>query len=575
MIQLLYFITLLLCFAPLLPGLLGMILPAVSWLPVLGYTDPGLDAFQQIAHWPNLSVSIGLTLFTGLGSTLLALFFTYLILRRYWGNALWHKLEQSLPPMLAMPHVAFAISFALLFSPTGWVYRGIEALGIDTSGSFSFIQDQYGIGLLIMLAVKETPFLLIMSIPVMQQLKVNQLLAISASLAYSEKESWRKVILPLWLPKVRLPLFAVAAYGISVVDIALILGPTRPATLAVVIWQWFNEPNLLLMPKAAAGALLLLGITALVLLALRMTEKWIFTTYNQWQLGGAAPASGPERKKPRIKQLLNPFILIPMITIPILILWSFAKRWRFPDLLPGSYSLRYWQQELPTLAELVGDSLILAIISTAVALTLAIACLEFRHRYHKGLPAWLITIPLITPQLSLLFGIQISVYLVPGQHYNLWVLWSHLIFVFPYLYLTLDGSWRSYDIRLDQCSRSLGQTAWQTWWKIKRPQVQPAIVLGLAVGVSVSLAQYLPTQMLGAGRISTITTEAVTLASGQDRRVMAIYGLLQGVLPLIFFSLALLTNRLTLFYRYRRRQIINQPGSIRTDDTICGKPHCK
>lgn len=239
--------------------------------------------------------------------------------------------------------------------------------------------------------------------------------------------------------------------------------------------------------------------------------------------------------------------------VPLLVVWSFAQRWRFPDLLPSRYSDRFWQQELPTLTDLMGTSLSLAIVSSSVALLLVIACLEYRQKYQRAIPVWLIAIPLVTPQLSLLFGIQIVTYMLPGQHYWLWVSWSHLIFVFPYMYLALDGAWRSYDCRLDQCSRSLGLTAWQTWWRVKRPQVQPAIIFGLAIGISVSLAQYLPTQMLGAGRISTITTEAVALASGQDRRVMAIYGLLQGILPFVFFTLAIVANRLSYRWRHYRQ----------------------
>ncbi|PWI33333.1 thiamine ABC transporter permease [Vibrio albus] len=563
MIQLVYLVTLLICFCPLLPGILGVLLPAASWLPALGYTTPDFSAFEQVIDWPNLSISVALTLFTGLGSTFIALSLSYLILSHHWGTPFWKKLERSLSPMLAMPHVALAISFALLLSPTGWLYRGAEAMGIDTSGSFSVIKDPLGIGLILVLAIKETPFLLIMSIPVLRQINVDRLCAVSESLGYSRAESWRKVIFPLWLPRIRLPLFAVAAYGLSVVDVALILGPTRPATLAVVIWQWFNDPDLLLLPRAAAGALLLLGMTASALFILRSLEWLILRKFRQWQVNGSAslPARGREKKA----HPFNLFLLIPMLTIPVLLIWSFAHRWRFPELQPSQYSLRFWQQELPNIVSITGNSLFYAICSSTVALVLVIACLEYRHKYHKGLPVWLITIPLITPQLSLLFGIQVSIFLVPGQYYRLWVIWSHLIFVFPYLYLTLDGAWRSYDIRLDMCSQSLGKTAWQTWWQVKRPQVQPAIVFGLAVGISVSLAQYLPTQILGAGRINTITTEAVALASGQDRRIMAIYGLLQGVLPLLFFSIALVFNQFAFRYRHNKR--ITHSG--RAHDTVC------
>ncbi len=81
--------------------------------------------------------------------------------------------------------------------------------------------------------------------------------------------------------------------------------------------------------------------------------------------------------------------------------------------------------------------------------------------------------------------------------------------------------------------------------KVKFPLLLPAIILGWAMGMSVSLAQYLPTQLLGAGRVTTLTTEAVSLASGQDRRIMAIYGLMQAALPLVVFSLAVAASRMT------------------------------
>ncbi|MCV5373348.1 ABC transporter permease, partial [Escherichia coli] len=69
---------------------------------------------------------------------------------------------------------------------------------------------------------------------------------------------------------------------------------------------------------------------------------------------------------------------------------------------------------------------------------------------------------------------------------------------------------------------------------MKLPILLPAIACAWAIGISVSLAQYLPTLVLGAGRISTITTEAVALSSGFDRRVTAIYAIWQALLPFLF-----------------------------------------
>jgi putative thiamine transport system permease protein len=60
----------------------------------------------------------------------------------------------------------------------------------------------------------------------------------------------------------------------------------------------------------------------------------------------------------------------------------------------------------------------------------------------------------------------------------------------------------------------------------------------LAVGFAVSVAQYLPTQFIGAGRYASVTTEAVTLASGGQRHTAAAFALLQALLPLLGFAAA-------------------------------------
>jgi putative thiamine transport system permease protein len=81
------------------------------------------------------------------------------------------------------------------------------------------------------------------------------------------------------------------------------------------------------------------------------------------------------------------------------------------------------------------------------------------------------------------------------------------------------------------------------------------------------LAQYLPTLILGAGRIATVTTEAVALSSGFDRRVTAIYALFQALLPLLFFTFAVIVNR--YHTRYRRIKI----KGLLLNDTLARKPH--
>jgi putative thiamine transport system permease protein len=53
----------------------------------------------------------------------------------------------------------------------------------------------------------------------------------------------------------------------------------------------------------------------------------------------------------------------------------------------------------------------------------------------------------------------------------------------------------------------------------------------------------LPTQFIGAGRYATVTTEAVTLASGGQRHSAAAFALLQALLPFSGFALAAAVGR--------------------------------
>ena len=73
--------------------------------------------------------------------------------------------------------------------------------------------------------------------------------------------------------------------------------------------------------------------------------------------------------------------------------------------------------------------------------------------------------------------------------------------------------------------------------------LRAALASALAVGFAVSVAQYLPTLFIGAGRFNTVTTEAVTLASGAQRSLTSAYAWLQWLLPVIGFMLATWAGR--------------------------------
>jgi putative thiamine transport system permease protein len=87
------------------------------------------------------------------------------------------------------------------------------------------------------------------------------------------------------------------------------------------------------------------------------------------------------------------------------------------------------------------------------------------------------------------------------------------------------------------------------FYSVKLPQLMPPILFSSALGLAISFSQYLPTLLLGGGRINTLTTEAVAIASGASRRISAVYVILQILLPAFGFILAWLIPK--LFFRPR------------------------
>jgi putative thiamine transport system permease protein len=86
---------------------------------------------------------------------------------------------------------------------------------------------------------------------------------------------------------------------------------------------------------------------------------------------------------------------------------------------------------------------------------------------------------------------------------------------------------------------SLGAGPLRRLLAVKLPMLAAPIMMAVAIGVAVSVAQYLAVLLPGAGRVQALATEAVALASGADRRLAAIMALMQAALPLIGYLLAL------------------------------------
>lgn len=502
---------------------------------------------------PGLWHSAGLSLWIAAASSLGALLFTALLLAQGDGSRWMRALRRLLSPLLALPHVAFAIGFAFLLAPSGWLLRLLSPAltGFELPPDWQTLRDPLGLGLILALILKETPFLLLMALAALEPARVARQQWLGQTMGFGAPQIWWRLLLPALWPALRLPLYAVAAYGLAVVDLALLLGPDAPPPLAVRLWLWYQDPDLLWRGASASGALLLLASNLLLLAGLRLLEWTHLTAGKALFLNGKRLEGRRAALSTLARRLIGggawALLAINLLVLASLLLWSLTRRWPFPDLLPSQWSGRHWLELLPSLAPLLWQSLLLAVASATLSLLLVILSLEARreHRTDRhAWPLWLICLPLLLPQASLLFGLRLQVdwlgawWQGSGIGWG-WVLWSQLLFVTPYVYLCLQGPYREFDGRLTQAALILGASPWRAWWRIKAPLLARPLLFAFGVGATVSLAQYLPTLLFGAGRVQTITTEAVAIGSGLNRRLAGLYGLLQLLLPLCIYALVI------------------------------------
>lgn len=547
-------LTLLAMLGPVAAGLYGTVLPAFGHMPSIGQTGPKLDAFHALLDWPGLPSAVRLSLMTGLIATATSLLIVALITAGWSGTRAFRVLERVLSPLLSVPHAAAAFGLAFLIAPSGWLSRFASPglTGWDRPPDLLIVQDPWGIAMIMGLIAKEVPFLLLMTLAALAQADAQRSSTVAQALGYSRMTGWLKTVFPRVYAQIRLPVYVTLAYAMSVVDVAVILGPNTPPTLAVQIVKWMSEPDLTMRLQAAAAAMLQLGLVIGALVFWRLGEWAIGRLGHRWVMAGSR-GNGDRAVAGLALGLGGVSALSILLGVAVLGVWSVAAQWQFPDAFPQAMTSRSWMRHSDGVAVALAETALIAVVVTLVATALTIGCLEAECRYNLRLTQrgmWLLYLPLLIPQVAFLPGLQTLFISLGADMGRGPVMLAHLVFVLPYVRLSLAEPFQAWDPRYGTIAGALGASPDRVLWRVRLPMLLRPVLTAIAVGVAVSVGQYLPTLLIGGGRVSTLTTEALALASGGDRRAIGVYGLMQTGAALVPFALALLIP--ALVWRNRR-----------------------
>lgn len=529
-----------------LPLVLALVLLLLAGLPMLAVAGWSLGSLLDAAAWaalwedPQWLRELGLSLWTGLASTALAWWSAAHLLAHGFVQRSLDRWLRRLPWMLATPHAAFAIGLLFLLSPSGWLLRALSPwlTGFTLPPPWPTTQDPWGLGLILALVAKEVPFLLWAAATQLQRDDLRRRWraehALAQTLGYAPTRAWWRVVWPQLAPRLRWPLLAVLAYGMTVVDMALVIGPASPPTLAVLAWQWLLDADLAVNARGAAAG----GVLALAMLVAALVVRLLPLRCRTDGERGAAPASRVNRHTPVWSMLTGLYLGV----LAALAVGSVAGVWAFPALWPEALTSDAWVSVWHS-GGTAGVTLVLALASSLLALLWCVAWLELAPRRWDQALRPLLYLPLVLPGVLWVVGLYRGALWAHAEGQWSGLLLAHAVMVLPYALLTLSPAYLGLDPRLAAVSASLGHGRWHFLVVVKWPLLRRSLAATAAVGFSVSVAQYLPTLYVGAGRFSSLTTEAVTLAAGAQRSLTSAYAALQFLLPVLAFALAARVGR--------------------------------
>jgi iron(III) transport system permease protein len=199
-----------------------------------------------------------------------------------------------------------------------------------------------------------------------------------------------------------------------------------------------------------------------------------------------------------------------------------------------------------------GRTVLLTVTVTATCIALAVPLAWLTGRTDLPLRRWftvLLALPLAVP--SFVGGFVMVSALGPGglaqdlleplgvdklpSIYGFWGAWIVLsLFSYPYIFIQVRALLSRIDPSMEEASRSLGKSAWQTFWRVNLPQMRPSIAAGALLVSLYVLSEFGAVSML---RYDTLTPLVyIQYTTSFDRASAAVLGL-----PLILLAVLILS----------------------------------
>lgn len=244
-----------------------------------------------------------------------------------------------------------------------------------------------------------------------------------------------------------------------------------------------------------------------------------------------------------------------VFTTPILILliYSFAGQWSFPNLYPEHFSFRaikFIGDNFSNIFYQLMGSLTYSLITVILTILFSIlpaSILARKDFVGKSLIESLLMSPALLPVMTFSVGVHL-IFIYLGLSDNIFGVSLVLaIYSYPYMMRSLIAGFRTIGSDYVNCAKNLGASNLMILWKIEIPLLIPAIIAGGSIVFLISFSNYFLVFLIGGGAVPSFSGYLFPFLNSSDWSIASALTLIFILIPVLLFLLIDLTiNR---FYK--------------------------
>ena len=217
---------------------------------------------------------------------------------------------------------------------------------------------------------------------------------------------------------------------------------------------------------------------------------------------GRRPAALDYANRLWMKIFVGAVFLLLYAPIVIMMVFSFNDSRR--NIVWRGFTTKYYEKAWNNdgLIEAFVNSLTIAFVNTLIATALGamIALFLWRFRFpFKGAYEGFMALPIVIPEICM--GVAMLVFFsrigwpqgMPWPLNLSQIMIAHIAFSFPFVAVVVRARMAGFNRELEEASRDLGASEWQTFWNVIFPYMRPGLVAGALLAFTLSLDDFVIT----------------------------------------------------------------------------------